>query len=157
LRPATDVADRIGGFVAAEGCFVCSASRDRLSFAFVVGLGASDEAACEWLQGFFRCGTIHRYERRRPHYDDEVRFQIRKQRDLVQVVVPFMDEHLPPSHKRSQYRRWRAALLDHWEHTARRSRPCTIEGCDQPAVAHGRCHRHDMQWRRAEARAKRNL
>jgi hypothetical protein len=38
----------------------------------------------------------------------------------VEVVVPFMDEHLPPSHKRGQYLAWRAELVDYWEHRARR-------------------------------------
>jgi len=152
VRPATEIASHIGGFVAAEGTFVASIGAGASNFAFAVALGATDAGACQWLAAYFGCGTIHQYARRRPHYDDEVRFQVRRLRDLVEIVVPFMDEHLPPSHKREQYLAWRAALLHHWEHDARRRRSCTADSCDRPAVAHGRCHKHDMQWRRARAR-----
>ena len=38
-------------------------------------------------------------------------FIVRRMRDLVEVIVPFMDEHLPPSYKRDQYEVWRTALL----------------------------------------------
>jgi hypothetical protein len=62
--------------------------------------------------------------------------------DLVEVVVPFMDEHLPPSHKREQYQLWRADLLEYWEHEAKRRRPCTVEDCDQPRRAKGVCRKH---------------
>jgi hypothetical protein len=43
-------------------------------------------------------------------------------RDLVGIVAPFMDAHLPASYKRSQYLAWRAELLDAWEHRSRRPR-----------------------------------
>ena len=56
--------------------------------------------------------------------------------------MPFMDEHLPPSHKREQYLVWRAQLLDYWEHQARRRRPCRVEGCAEPTRAKGLCRRH---------------
>ena len=38
-------------------------------------------------------------------------FAVRAFRELVDVVVPFLDEHLPPSYKRTQYETWRAQLL----------------------------------------------
>ena len=69
-------------------------------------------------------------------------FQVRKLKDLVDVVVPFMDEHLPASHKREQYLVWRAQLLDYWEHRARRRRACTVEGCEKPQRAKGVCRGH---------------
>jgi hypothetical protein len=53
-----------------------------------------------------------------------------------------MDEHLPDSHKRTQYLVWRAQLLDYWEHRARRRRPCTVAGCEQPQRAKGVCRHH---------------
>ena len=56
---------------------------------------------------------------------------VRRLRDLVEVIVPFMDEHLPCV---LQARPVRAsggrALLDYWEHGARRRRPCTVAGCE---------------------------
>ncbi len=80
--------------------------------------------------------------RRKPHYDDESTFVIQSPRQLIDVVVPFMDEHLPPSYKRRQYLQWRARLLDYWEHKAKRVRACTVEGCDKPRRAYGLCRHH---------------
>ena len=117
-----DVADFLGGFVAAEGSFTASTLPSRLAFTFAVALGATDADTCDLLHDFFGCGTIHHYPRRKAHYDDEVRFQVRKLRDLIERVVPFMDEHLPASYKREQYLVWRTQLLDYWEHEARRPR-----------------------------------
>lgn len=131
-------AHHIGGFVAAEGCF----TGHRNSFVFTLALGARDAAMCHVVADVFGCGRVRWYARRRPHYDDEVCFQVRRLADLVEVVVPFMDEHLPPSHKREQYRVWRAELLDYWQRRAKRRRPCTMEGCDAPQRAKGLCRVH---------------
>ncbi len=97
---------------------------------------------CEALRDFFGCGSIVDAPRRKPHYDDESAFVVQSLRSLVEVVVPFMDEHLPPSYKRQQYLAWTARLLDYWEHKAKRVRPCTVEGCDEPRRAHGLCRHH---------------
>ena len=56
--------------------------------------------------------------------------------------MPFVDEHLPASHEREQYLAWRDELLAYWQGRARRRRPCTVEGCDEPRRARGLC-RHD--------------
>lgn len=136
------LASWLAGFVAAEGCFVTARFHGRKAFGLVVSLGATDAGCCEVLRDFFGCGTLHRFERRKVHYDDEVRFQVRKLADLVEIVVPFMDEHLLPSYKRDQYEAWRAELLEYWEHDARRRRPCTVEDCDLPQRAKDLCRHH---------------
>lgn len=100
---------------------------------------------CHALQAFFGVGNVYEYRRRRDHYDDEVVFSVQSLRDLVEVIVPFMDEHLRPSYKREQYDAWRAELLDYWEHRAKRRRPCTVEGCDHPNRARGLCRHHYFQ------------
>ena len=108
----------LGGFVAGEGYF--GAYRHGAPwFVFSVGLGEADAGMCEALRDTRGVGRLVRSARRRPHYDDEVTFVVRRLRDLVEVIVPFMDEHLPPSHKRTQYLAWREALVDYWEHDAR--------------------------------------
>jgi hypothetical protein len=96
------------------------------------------------LHDHLGCGRIARHGRRKPHYDDEVVFVVKRLRDLVEVIVPFMDEHLPPSYKRDQYQVWRAALVDYWQRGARRPgrRPCTIAGCDRPQRAKELCRHH---------------
>jgi hypothetical protein len=125
--------------VAAEGCFTRSGEA---GYTCVVALGASDLDSVEMLRDFLGVGYVRRLPRRKAHYDDEARWTVRRLRDLVGVIVPFMDEHLPESHKRVQYLAWRAALLDHWELRARRRRVCTVDGCDTPRRAHGLCRRH---------------
>jgi hypothetical protein len=138
VRRGTDLAAQVAGFAAAEGTFTASGR----AFAFAVALGARDEKSCHLLQDYLGCGRIRRYPRRQPHYDDEVVFVVRRLRDLVEVVVPFMDEHLRPCHKRTQYAPWREELLSYWHVKARRARTCTVEGCDQPRRAKGLCRRH---------------
>lgn len=128
----------VAGFVAGEGCFTATSRR----FAFSVGLGRVDRGMCEALQHFFGCGSIVDSPRRKPHYDDESTYIVRSLPALLEIVVPFMDEHLPPSYKRIQYESWRAALLDYWEHRAKRIRPCTVDDCDQPRRAKGLCRHH---------------
>ena len=100
VRPATELAVFIGGFVAAEGCFTRVVPR---KFVFSVGLGAIDTSTCELIHAFLGVGQVRRYPRRQPHYDDEVTFTVGSLVDHVQVVIPFMDEHLPASHKRIQF------------------------------------------------------
>lgn len=93
-------------------------------------------------------GSVHRSPRRKPHYEDEVQFVVQSTRDLVEVVVPFMDAHLLPSYKRAQYEEWRARLIDDWEHRARRRATCTVAECALPAKAYGWCRHHLWVMRR---------
>ncbi len=111
-----ELAEFLGGLVAAEGTFVRSFIRGasgirRPTFTFAVGLGAADAGTCHLLQDFLGVGQVRRYPRRKAHFDDEVVFAVRSVPDLVDVVVPFMDAHLPLSHKRTQYLAWRPELL----------------------------------------------
>ena len=119
MQPAGERAAFVAGFVAAEGCFTRGGHR---RFAFTVALGSDDAEFCRSLPGWFGVGRVHTSPRRRPHYQDEVTYRVDALADLVEVIVPFMDEHLPPSHKRGQYLAWRADLLTYWEHGARRRR-----------------------------------
>lgn len=124
-----------GGFCSRRG----NLHADRLppKFTFCVALGASDSESCVRLHEFFGVGSIHFSPRRKPHFDNGVQFSVRAFPDLMNLIVPFMDEHLPPSYKRTQYLHWGKALLDYWEHRAKRPRPCTIPGCETTRRAHG--------------------
>jgi hypothetical protein len=128
----------LGGFVAAEGCFTRTGRR----FRFAVSLAATDAGVCRQLAALLRVGAIRTSPRRRPHYDDEVTFAVQSLRELVEVVIPFMDEHLPASHKRAQYIAWRAQLLDYWVNRAKRRRPCSEPDCGRPRRARGLCRHH---------------
>jgi hypothetical protein len=136
--PATDVAGYVGGFVAAEGTF----TRTNRNHTFRVSLGEVDAVSCELLRAFFGVGHVYHYARRREHYDDEVVFQVRRTQDLVNVIIPFMDEHLPASYKRQQYGAWRAEVIDFWDYQMKRRRNCTIDGCGRPQKGRGVCRIH---------------
>ena len=146
VKPDTeDHAAFLAGFVAAEGTFVETGNPPRYRFA--VGLARVDRATCEGYRRFLRCGSICDSPRRRAHYDDESAFAVQSIAENLTATIPFMDAHLPPSYKRTQYLEWRAKLLDYWEHKAKRVRPCTVEGCDTPRRAHGLCRHHLYRFR----------
>jgi hypothetical protein len=128
----------IAGFVVGEGSFIQSGRR----FRFAVQLGAIDSSSCEALRTFFNVGRVYWSPRRKPHHDDVSTYTVQALPELLNVIVPFMDEHLPASFKREQYSEWRGALVDYWENRAKRRRPCTVEGCDIPQRGRGLCRRH---------------
>lgn len=138
---AGDVAAFLGGFVAAEGCFTSTRIAGRTRFRFAVSLGARDRCMCEMFHDFLGVGTVYTSPRRRPHYDDEVTFAVQAIRDLAEVVVPFMDAHLMPSHKREQYLSWRSQLLARLEER-KAPPPCEVDGCGKRRRARGVCRLH---------------
>jgi hypothetical protein len=141
LRPDTDdLAGFVAGFVAGEGCFT-RGKPDR-EFRFAVGLGAVDRGMCELMRDYFGVGFLVDSLRRKRHYDDEVVFVVAKTSDLVEVIVPFMDAHLPASYKRRQYEVWRVDLLNYWTTRFRRVKQCSVEGCEASRRAKGLCRAH---------------
>jgi hypothetical protein len=143
------VAAFVAGFVVAEGCFTLARRSGIGRFRFAIGLGAIDGDLCRMFVAYFGVGRIVEWPRRKEHYDDEVAYVVNRTADLVEVIVPFMDEHLPDSYKRTQYLAWRARLLEYWEHDMRRRRPCSVEGCTGPQRAKGLCrHHYYEQYRR---------
>jgi hypothetical protein len=143
VRPAGDLTAWLSGFVAAEGCFTgATTPRGARRFSLAVGLGAKDGETCWVLLSILGVGHVYRYPRRQPHHDDETRYSVTALPDLVEVIVPFMDEHLPPSYKREQYLAWRTDLLEYWETKARRPKPCIVEGCSEPRRAKCLCRHH---------------
>jgi len=138
--PGTEVADFLCGFVAAEGHFGHAAGSN--AFSLVVQLGSTDAASCALLADALGIGRVQTYARRKNHYQDEVHYVVRRLRDLVEVIVPLMDEHLPPSRKRRQYLAWRDELLRYWRDDRRQVRSCTRAGCERPRRAKGLCRRH---------------
>lgn len=138
MPPDTDTRAYLGGFTAAEGYF----GRTSDAFAFRVAVGSKDIGMCELLRETLGVGRVYAYPPRREGYEGSAVFGVRSHPDLVNVVVPFMDKFLIESYKRQQFMVWRAALLDFWEHRAKRRRPCTMDGCDLPRRARGLCRRH---------------
>lgn len=136
---ATDLAAFASGFVAAEGCFTSTGAQ---RFRFAVHLGSTDAQICWTFLAWLGVGHVHSYPPRRSHYDGETVFVVSALPDLVEVVVPFMDEHLPPSHKREQFLAWRADLMKYWETKARRVKPCIVDDCTESRRAKCLCRNH---------------
>lgn len=117
VSPATDdLVAFLAGFTAAEGCF--TGLRDGSRFTFAMGVGSTDRGMCEAFRSILGAGHITDAARRQPHHDDQSTFAIGSAHDLIGLVVPFMDQHLPPSHKRDQYLDWRERLFDYWDRRA---------------------------------------
>ena len=138
VLPDTDLFAFLGGFTAAEDHFSALGN----AFAFRVALGGSDREMCDLFRERLGIGRVACYAGRRAGYEDTAIFTVKTLPDLVDVVVPFMDEFLPPSHKRQQFEVWRAQLLTYWENAARRVRDCAAEGCTERRRARGLCRRH---------------
>jgi hypothetical protein len=81
----------VAGFVVAEGSFARTGRPSR--------------------HAFFGVGHVYRYPPRRPGTQGAAIFTVQRRRDLVEVVLPFLDTYLPPSRKLRQYTAWRASLL----------------------------------------------
>lgn len=99
----------VAGFTVAEGSFTSSGDPPR--FAFTVALGAEDTAMCDALRAYFAVGRRYQYARRKAHHDDVSIFTVQSRRELLEVIVPFMDAYLPSSGRRRQYDVWRAKLV----------------------------------------------
>ena len=144
MKPVTkNLCDFLGGFVAAEGYFGFDEKQPK--FRFALGLGAQDQNTCRIFQKTLGIGRVYTYTRRKSHYDDEVTYVVQSLKELVQVIVPFMDDHLPTSYKRIQYEKWREDLLSYWEHKARKIRVCSVKGCNNFRRSHGVCRKHLWQ------------
>ena len=107
----------IVGFVDGEGCFSISVVRNtgcRLGWQvqpeFAVTQNASSRAALELLRGYFGCGTIIENQRRDNHRELLLRFSVKRQRDLVDTIVPFFDEHPLITAKRLDFERFASVL-----------------------------------------------
>ena len=106
--------------------------------------GAKDEETIDLFEAFFGCGRTTWRRRRRSHYDDEVTF--------VRAAAPRPRGGDRPVHgrapsaflqARASTKVWRAALLDYWEHSARRRRTVHRGRLRAPSQrAKGLCRRH---------------
>jgi len=137
IAPA-ETAAFIGGFVAAEGTFTSTGRR----FRFAVALAHQDHETCQRLSRWFGVGRIYHSARRSPQHADAVVYQVQSLTDLVAVIVPFMEEHLPASHKRDQFEAWSRELLSYVETRARRRGTCGVSSCSRPHRAKGLCRQH---------------
>jgi hypothetical protein len=143
----------LGGFVAGEGTFVKSTVRatyrdgtPRRRFVFQVTVASRDRPMLEALRDALGFGSISDKPPQRAHWQPTSVYTVNSRRAHFLATIPFMERYLLPSAKRSQYERWRDALIEH--ERARPSNwrkgpsPCSEPGCDKPVRGRGLCRSH---------------
>jgi len=109
----------IVGFVDGEGCFSVSRFKNitcksgyQTLFEFVITQGVSSRHTMEAIKNYFKCGNIyinHRYDN---HHENLLRFCVRKQSDLKEIIIPFFQKYQLQSAKKKQFELFCSKLLD---------------------------------------------
>ena len=94
------------GFVDGEGCFSVGFVRQpnrpgrrgyttgyQVTHRFAVTQGASSARCLEDLQRFFGVGRIYRNARHDNHREDLLQYRVERRSELLEVVIPFFQEH----------------------------------------------------------------
>src|SRR4051812_32504408 len=143
----------LAGFVAGEGCFVNSPLRQtyqdgtaRRRFLFQVAVASRDRPMLEALREHLGFGSIRTAPPEREHWLPRSVYTVNSRRAHFDATIPFMERYLLPSAKRTQYERWRDALIEHerlhpskWRKGPSR---CSEPGCDLPVRGRGLCRSH---------------
>jgi len=86
--------DYIVGLVDGEGSFTFRLDlnpkrRNRMEPRFYLKLRAEDKILLDALQQFFDCGAVYIQRDRRPHHSMCYRYEVGKQKDLREKIIPF--------------------------------------------------------------------
>ena len=107
----------IVGFVDGEGCFSISVVRNtgcrlgwQVQHEFSVTQAATSRPALELLVQEFKCGRVIENQRHDNHRVRLLRFSVKRRVDLMVRVVPFFEEHLLRTAKRSDFQRFASVL-----------------------------------------------
>ncbi len=105
------------GFVDGEGCFAISVVRNhgctlgwQVQHEFSVTQSAASVAALELLREFFGVGRLIVNRRHDNHRAPMWRFSVKRRSELLEVVVPFFEEHPLVTAKRADFGRFRDVL-----------------------------------------------
>ena len=109
----------IVGFVDGEGCFSIGFVRQpnragrvgyrtgyQVVHRFAVTQGASSGTALEELQEFFGVGRLYRNRRDDNHREDLLQYRVERRLDLLEVVIPFFEEHPLRTAKRADFEKF---------------------------------------------------
>ena len=122
------VKEWVVGFVDGEGCFSISVVANatcalgwHVQHEFAVTQAATSRPALELLVGVFGCGRIIERLRGDARRAPLLRFSVKRHRDLVDVVVPFFEEHPLRTAKRADFERFAIVcrMMDAGEHRTR--------------------------------------
>ena len=100
----------IVGFVDGEGCFSVSTFKNltctsgyQTLFEFVVTQGKKSERAMEAIKAHFGCGAIYINRRHDNHHENLLRYCVRRQDDLKNIIIPFFRKYPLQSSKHDQF------------------------------------------------------
>ncbi len=100
----------IVGFVDGEGCFSVSKFKNKTCktgyqtlFEFVITQGERSKEALEAIKDYFDCGNIYINRRYDNHNYNLLRYCVRKQSDLKEIIVPFFRKHKLKTTKQQQF------------------------------------------------------
>ena len=114
-RPGID--EWIVGFTDGEGCFSISIVRNagcrlgwQVQHEYSVTQAEPSREALELLRSRFGCGMIIPNRRSDNHKDLMLRFSVKRRADLVDVIVPFFNEHPLRTAKKRDFEMFRHVL-----------------------------------------------
>jgi hypothetical protein len=103
----------IVGFVDGEGCFSVSTFRNptcrngfQTLYEFVVTQGERSRSALEAIKEYFGCGSIYINRRYDNHNFDLLRYCVRRQDDLKNIIVPFFRKYQLHTTKKAQFKKF---------------------------------------------------
>jgi LAGLIDADG endonuclease len=111
------------GFVDGEGCFSIGFVRQpdragrvgyktgyQVVHRFVVTQGAASAHALEELRQFFGVGCVYRNRRHDNHREDLLQYRVGRLSDLLEVVIPFFEEHPLRTTKLADFQKFRGCV-----------------------------------------------
>ncbi len=109
----------IVGFVDGEGCFSVSTFKNKTCksgyqtlYEFVITQGESSRNAMKAIQNYFSCGHIYINRRYDNHKEHLLRYCVRRQKDLKEIIIPFFYKYPLQSAKRQQFEIFCSKILD---------------------------------------------
>ena len=103
----------IVGFTDGEGCFSISTFRNTSTksgkqtlYEFVVTQGEKSINSLEAIRNYFDCGHIYINRRYDNHKYNLYRYCVRKQEDLLKIIIPFFKKYPLQTSKQSQFEKF---------------------------------------------------
>ena len=100
----------IVGFTDGDGCFSVSTFRNKTCssgyqtlFEFVITQGVKSKSCLERIQEYFQCGHIYINRRYDNHREHILRYCVRRQDDLRNIIIPFFKKYPLQTAKRHDF------------------------------------------------------
>lgn len=141
----------LGGIVAGEGCFTIAPKQppfangaSRLRFVFQVKMARRDRQLLLALRAYLGFGSVSDAEPRKAGWQPISTFTVASLKAHHAATIPFADRFILPCAKRTQFDRWRDAMIAYErDHPRKIGRSiCRIPGCEKPVRGRMLCRSH---------------